>query len=229
MIENAQELLKKGEIFDDLQLNDIYIIQNRSKYCFSVDSVLLANFAKIGHKDYVVELCSGSGVVSILCHEKYHPKRIVGVEIDKELWDMSTRTLRANNINDVEFLNIDLKNSTDKLGCGKVDKIVCNPPYYPLPNNVENINKKYLSTKYEQKTNIDEVMTVCAKLLKNSGKLFISFPAERLQILLSCAKDNNLACKTIKFVCAGDKDCHLILAEFFKCGGEGVKISFETI
>ena len=31
MIENAQELLKKGEIFDDLQLNDIYIIQNRSK------------------------------------------------------------------------------------------------------------------------------------------------------------------------------------------------------
>ena len=153
MIENAQGLLKKGEIFDDLQLNDIYIIQNRSKYCFSVDSVLLANFAKIGHKDYVVDLCSGSGVVSILCHEKYHPKRIVGVEIDKELWDMSTRTLQANNINDVEFLNIDLKNSPDKLGCGKVDKIVCNPPYYPLPNNVENINKKYLSTKYEQKTN----------------------------------------------------------------------------
>ena len=229
MIENAQKMLKKGEIFDDLQLNDIYIIQNRNKYCFSADSVLLANFAKMGHKDNVVELCSGSGVVSILCHEKYHPKQIVGVEIDSDLWDMSKRTLQANDIKDVDFLNIDLKYATEKLGCGKVDKIVCNPPYYPLPQNIEKINKKYLSTKYEQKTNISEVMTVCARLLRCGGKLFVSFPAERVQILLSCAKENALACKKLKFVCTGDKDCQLLLAEFCKGGRAGCKITFDKV
>ncbi len=229
MIEKAKNLLKNGEILDDLQLNDLFIIQNRSKYCFSSDSVLLSNFAKMGKKDFVVELCSGSGVVSILCNEKYHPKNILGLEIDKELWDMSTRSLKINGIKNIEFLNLDLNNALQKISAGSVDKIVCNPPYFPIPNDKTNINEKYLSTKYEGKTNISQVVSMSSKLLKFGGKMFVSFPAERVQILLSEAAKNNLVCKKLHFVCARGKAFHLVLAEFAKGGGEGCKISFESI
>lgn len=229
MIENTEKMLKSGEILDDLQLNNLFIIQNRSKYCFSSDSVLLSNFARMGKKDFVVELCSGSGVVSILCNEKYHPKQVLGVEIDKDLWDMSTRSIKINGIKNVEFLNLDLNNILDKISAGSVDKIVCNPPYFPFPQNRSCINEKYLSTKYEGKTNISQVMTISSKLLKFGGKIFISFPAERVQILLSEATKNNLICKKLHCVCAKGKSPHLVLAEFSKGGGEGAKISYESV
>ncbi len=229
MIENAKNLLKAGEMLDDLQLNDLFIIQNRSKYCFSSDSVLLSNFAKMGKKDFVVELCSGSGVVSILCNEKYHPKNILGLEIDKELWDMSTRSLEINDIKNIEFLNLDLNNALQKISAGSVDKIVCNPPYFPIPKDKTNINEKYLSTKYEGKTNISQVMSMSKRLLKFGGKMFVSFPAQRVQILLSEAAKNKLVCKKLHFVCAREKAFHLVLAELAKGGGEGCKISFESL
>lgn len=229
MIKNAKNLLKTGETLDDLQLNDLFIIQNRRKYCFSSDSVLLSNFAKMGKKDFVVELCSGSGVVSILCNEKYHPKQILGIEIDEYLWDMSTRSLEINNIKNIEFLNLDLNNALQKISAGSVDKIVCNPPYFPTPKDKSNINEKYLSTKYEENANISQVMAISSKLLKFGGKMFVSFPAERLQILLSEAMKNNLVCKRLHFVCAKGKAFHIVLAEFLKGGGEGVNVSFESL
>lgn len=229
MIENAKDFLKVNETLDDLQLNGLFIIQNRKKYCFSSDSVLLSNFAKLGSRDRVVELCSGSGVVSVLCNEKYHPKHILGVEIDKELWDMSTRTVQINNINNVEFLNLDINKLLDLLPAGSVDKVVCNPPYFPLPQNSQGINEKYLSTKYEQKTNIAQVMNVAGKILKFGGKMFVSFPAQRVQILLSEASKNNLVCKRLNFVCAKGKSFHLVLSEFCKGGGEGCEISCTSI
>ena len=68
--------LKKGEVIEDLQLNGLKIIQNKLDYCFSSDSVMLSDFSQVGHKDKVVEFCSGSGVVSILIKEKYNPKEI---------------------------------------------------------------------------------------------------------------------------------------------------------
>lgn len=229
MIENAKNLLKTGETLDDLQLNDLFIIQNRSKYCFSSDSVLLSNFAKMGKKDFAVELCSGSGVVSILCNEKYHPKHILGLEIDKGLWDMSTRSLKINDIKNIEFLNVDLNNALQNISAGSVDKIVCNPPYFPLPKDKTNINEKYLSTKYEEKTNISQVMTISSKLLKFGGKMYVSFPADRVQILLSEGAKNNLTCKKLHFICAKGKTFHLVLAELVKGGGEGARISFESL
>ena len=38
-------VLKEGERLDDLQIKGYKIIQNRTKFCFGMDAVLLSNFA----------------------------------------------------------------------------------------------------------------------------------------------------------------------------------------
>ena len=96
-----KNLLKENEVLDDLQLNNLMIIQNKNNYRFTSDSVLLSNFVKVGHKDFVVEFCSGSGVISILVNEKYKPKNIIGFELQSELCEMSNRTLLYNNITNI--------------------------------------------------------------------------------------------------------------------------------
>ena len=38
--------LNENERIDDLELNNLKIIQNKKGFCFGIDSVLLADFAK---------------------------------------------------------------------------------------------------------------------------------------------------------------------------------------
>ena len=49
--------IKKDERIDDLGIKNLKIIQNKKWFCFGIDSVLLANFAKNIKKDsYVLDL-----------------------------------------------------------------------------------------------------------------------------------------------------------------------------
>lgn len=212
--------LKENEVLDDLQLNNLMIIQNKNNYRFTSDSVLLANFAKVGHKDFVVEFCSGSGVISILLNEKCKPKKIIGFEYQKELCDMSNRSLQYNNIKNVSFLNKDLSLAYEDVGLGKVDAIVCNPPYYVLPKDKTNINEKYLLTKYENTTNLQDIFKSANKILKFSGKFFMVHVPSRIQEILSIALENNFICKKIQFLYPNNKKelSHLMLLYFVKGG-----------
>ncbi|MBR1985188.1 MAG: methyltransferase, partial [Clostridia bacterium] len=151
------EFLKENEVLDDLQLNNLMIIQNKMDYRFTSDSVLLANFAKAGRKDFVVEFCSGSGVISILLNEKCKPKKVIGFELQPQLCEMSNRSLKYNKIENINFVNKDLSLAYEDVGVGKVDVVICNPPYYVLPENQTNINKKFKLTKYETSTNLEDI------------------------------------------------------------------------
>ena len=66
-------MLKKNERIDDLECRGYRIIQDPDGYCFTSDSVLLANLAKVGRKDRVADLCTGSGVIALLVAAKYRP------------------------------------------------------------------------------------------------------------------------------------------------------------
>ena len=43
--------LKENERIDDLELNGLKIIQNKTGFCFGIDSVLISDFAKNIKKD----------------------------------------------------------------------------------------------------------------------------------------------------------------------------------
>ena len=55
---------------EDLGCCGLVIVQDKDGYNFTSDAVLLANYFKAKSADIVVELCSGSGVISILGTKK---------------------------------------------------------------------------------------------------------------------------------------------------------------
>jgi len=225
-LKNKDVPIYKDEVLDDLQLNGLKIIQNTKDYRFSSDSVLLANFVKAGHKDKVVELCSGSGVISILVNEKCSPKEITCFEIQPQLTDMAIRSVRYNNIKNIKFVNEDLINASNFVGEGQTDVVICNPPYYKVPEDESSINLKYKLTKYEFSTNLDKLFASSEKLLKYGGKMFIVHVPSRLQDILYFAQKHNLICKKLQFVYPNQTKplSHLILAMFVKKGNEGCDV-----
>ena len=96
----SEIILKENEVVDDLQLDDLKLIQNKSGYKFSTDSVLLANFGKAKQNDIYVDLCSGSGVVAILFSCKNKIKKSYAVELQPQLADMASRSIEYNGLAD---------------------------------------------------------------------------------------------------------------------------------
>ena len=74
-------MLKEGERLDDLEYKGLKIIQHPEGYCFTSDSVLISNLAKVKRTDRVADIGTGSGIIAILVAAKFTPKEVVGVEI----------------------------------------------------------------------------------------------------------------------------------------------------
>ena len=57
--------LQSGEQIVDLERNGYKIIQNRERFCFGMDAVLLTGFAKVGKGERALDLGTGTGIIPI--------------------------------------------------------------------------------------------------------------------------------------------------------------------
>ena len=58
--------LKDGERLDDLQTHGYEIIQHPGKFCFGMDAVLLASYAKVKRGERALDIGTGTGIIPIL-------------------------------------------------------------------------------------------------------------------------------------------------------------------
>ena len=78
--------LKENERIDDLEYKGLKIIQNKKGFCFGVDSVLLADFAKdIKNNSSVVDIGTGTGIISLLLSKKTSLKKYMELKYRKML------------------------------------------------------------------------------------------------------------------------------------------------
>lgn len=214
-------LLKRGDVVEDLQCGGLSLIQNKAGYRFSTDSVLLANFAKIRKRDVYLDLCTGSGVVALLATFKNSPKKAFAVEVQPRLADSARRSILLNNIN-ITLLEEDLKKTPKTLGAESVDVITVNPPYNQAQP--QKINEISIAT-HEVMTNLPEVIKVSAKLLKFGGKLFMVLKSDRLVDALYFLRTSSLEPKVLRIVYPKlSKEPNLVLIEAKKGGAPGIKI-----
>ncbi len=125
-----QVTLKETERIDDLQLKGLKLIQDKTGFCFGIDAVLLANFAKVKNNAKVVDLGTGTGIIPILIAGKSKASKIIGVEIQEEVYEMATRSVKLNNLEDrVEIVNADIKTIDKELEVHGYHVATSNPPY----------------------------------------------------------------------------------------------------
>lgn len=218
--QNHDFYIKEDERLEDLLIKNYKILQSNKKYRFSRDSVLLADFCEIKKNDFVVDLCSGCGIIAFLLKAKNAQQKIVGLEIDKDFVDMANRTKLYNEMEDIDFVAGDVKVAEKFFTKNSVDVVVCNPPYYKtLPTNTTCLNAK---EKYEVDLTLASLLLQTSKILKDKGKLFMCYPFSRLQELCFEALKNNLILKTLKFI--ENSSNKNILVKFVKNGKLGVKL-----
>lgn len=195
-------MLKENERIDDLECKGYKIIQNIMGFCYGMDSVLLADFAKELKKgSKVVDLGTGTGIIGILLCAKTELEKIIGIEVQQEVYDMATRSIELNQLqNRFELIHKNIKEIKEILPEGKMDVVVSNPPYKKLQTGIQNENEKKLISRHEVLATLEDFIKAANYVLKDKGFFYMVHRPDRLVDIIELLRKYKLEPKTLKLV-----------------------------
>ena len=90
-----------------LGYRDMYIVQDPSMFKFSLDSVLLPNFATINKAaKNILDIGTGNAPIPLILSRKTNA-HITGVEVQKEVYDMAVESIEINKLGDqIDIVNV---------------------------------------------------------------------------------------------------------------------------
>jgi tRNA1Val (adenine37-N6)-methyltransferase len=192
-------LLKEGEQIDGVLGGQLKIIQSRRGYRFSVDALLLADFASITPGDMVVDLGAGCGIISLLLAKKGRAVFIVGLELQEELASQARRNALLNGLEErIAILVGDLRALPLASRCA--DVVVCNPPYRKKRSGRINPDPCKALARHELAMSLLDILAAAKTLLRSGGKLAIIYPANRLTEVLSRMRSQDLEPKRLQVI-----------------------------
>ena len=194
--------LKENERIDDLEFKNLKIIQNTKGFCFGIDAVLLSDFAKnIKKNAKVLDLGTGTGIISILLCGKTNLEKIVGVEVQKEVANMAKRSSKLNNLeNKFEIINENIINLDNIYERNSFDVIVTNPPYKKDNSGLKNESQTKLISRHEITASLEDFIEISSKLLKDNSSLYMVHRPERLSDLFYLLRKYKLEPKKLRMV-----------------------------
>lgn len=218
--------LKENERIDDLEFKDLKIIQNKEGFCFGIDAVLLSDFAKNIKKDSkVIDLGTGTGIISILLCGKTKLKNIIGVEVQKDVYDMACRSVKLNDLdNKFEVINKNILDLENIFEPNSFDVVVTNPPYKKQNTGMCNDDERKLISRHEVLADLNDFIRVSSRIIKDKGELYMVHRPDRIVDIFGLMRNYKIEPKEIRLVFSNEKNPpKMVLIKGVKNGGEYLK------
>ena len=218
--------LRKGERIDDLEVNGFRIIQNPSFFCFGMDAILLANFARTGRKDRVLDLGTGTGIIPLLLTAKEKASYTEGLELQEEVAEMAGRSVELNHAEDrCRIRQGDIRQIEEVYARGTFDAVTCNPPYIKETSGLHNDTAAYNLARHEIAVNWEDVVKAAAYVLRPGGRFFLVHKPFRLPELMQTLQAYRLEPKRMQLVQPHeDQEPNMVLLEAVQGGGPQLTI-----
>lgn len=218
--------LRPGERLDDLQRNGYKIIQNKEKFCFGMDAVLLSSFAYAREDEVCIDLGTGTGIIPILMEGKWNGKHFTGLEIQEESADMARRSVEMNNLqHKIDIVTGDIKEASSIFKKASFDVVTSNPPYMNDSHGLKNPDVPKAIARHEVLCTLEDVVREATLLLKPGGRFYMVHRPHRLIEIITCLKSHNMEPKRMKMVHPyRDKDANMVLIESVRGGRSMLKM-----
>ena len=199
--------LEPGEFIEDLQCSSLRIIARSDGFRYGTDSVLLANAVKAKSGDRIVELCSGTGAVSILLSAKTRAARIMGIELQDSLVGMANRSAAMNGISErVGFIQGDIRDIRALAKAGSAEVVAVNPPYMKIGDGAVSPDGKAASARHEIDCGLADVVGAANWLLNPGGRLYAVYRPDRLVDLLCAMREAAIEPKELRLFSPPGRD-----------------------
>ena len=213
-------------INDLLEIDNLKIYQNDDWFKFSLESVLLPNFVTINLRcKNIIDLCTGNAPIPLILSTKTKAN-IVGVEIQKDVYELARKSVEINKLeNRIKLINDNLNNLKKYYDGDYFDVVTVNPPYFP--NNKESLKNLDIHksiARHEIYTNLDEIVKISNYLLKNGGYLALVHQTARFFDVVDILKKYHFSINKVQFIYPKEyKESNLFMIEAIKDGNSGVK------
>lgn len=216
-------MMDKDIRIDEVPGTGYKILQNKKKFSYGIDAIILSNFTKA--KGMVMDLGTGTAIIPIRIVDSPSIKKIYGVEIQKEVAHLAAESVKLNSLEDkIEIINMDLKDLAHKFPKASFDTVISNPPYMRAGAAIVNPEENFALSRHEIACNIEDIVSIANYLLKPLGKLYLVHRPDRLVDIIYTMRQYKIEPKYIRFIQAKiDKKPNLILIEGVKDGKSDLK------
>lgn len=223
--------LCENERLDKLHRNGYKIIQDKGRFCFGMDAVLLSGFARVKQGEKVLDLGTGTGIIPILLEAKTDGEHFTGLEIQPESADMASRSVAYNDLQDkIDIVVGDIKDASQRFGASSFDVITTNPPYMIGQHGIKNDQDAKAIARHEILCDLDDILRESAKMLKPSGRFYMVHRPFRLAEIFSKMIEYRIEPKRMQLVYPFvDKEPNMVLIEGLRGGKSRITVEKPLI
>jgi len=213
---------------DDILYGKLKLWQPDEGPRVNMDTVLLAAYVRLKprRESSFLELGAAAGAVSLMLALRFPEKfRVLGLEIQPELEILAQRNRLESGLSErVSFRRMDFREYRS-IPAGSFDGVVANPPYEGEGRGRKSPSEMTSIARQCACCTLRDVIDAASWLLKNKGKFFAIFRADRMAEFLAICVDKKLEPKRLRLVYprAGD-NAGLFLIESLKGGGSGLTV-----
>ena len=222
----AEKERSRDTLFD----GELYCLQHRDGYRFSMDPVLLAHFVRLTGDEHVLDLGAGSGVIGLilLYRASASISSLTAFELQEGLAGLIRENIARNQFQKkMEAIEGDLREIRQYFEPESFSTVVCNPPFYTPGSGRQSKNKEAEIARHQVSCTLPDVISAAAMTVKNRGRVVIVYLASGLAALMVLLEQNRLRVKRIQLVYSypgHSTGASMVLVESVKNGGEGLDV-----
>jgi tRNA1(Val) A37 N6-methylase TrmN6 len=218
--------LAPDETLDALFGGDLQLYQKKQGYRYSIDAILLADFATIRSAARVIDLGTGNGVLPLILAYRHPSILVTGVEIQRQMAERAARNIRLNGYQDrIVIAQMDIASTVERFKPESFDSVICNPPYRQATSGRLSLSSERQIARHELKATLDDFVRAAAFLLKNKGSFACIQLGDRTVDLVGAMRSAGLEPKRLRTVHAfSDAKASLVLVEAVKAGRKNIDI-----
>tara|TARA_Y100001936_G_scaffold254070_1_gene324387 strand:- start:9834 stop:10433 length:600 start_codon:yes stop_codon:yes gene_type:complete len=167
-------------VFKKINIDSFTINQEGLENKINEDCLWLCSFieGKLNQKK-VLELGSGSGLISIFIQKNFKVKEITSIEIEDKAFKSLNENIKTNNCSNIKAYKYDIRNLKNSFKPNSYDLIITNPPFFKVGHGKQSINTQRLLARHEILCNMTDIFDVSYSLLKSKGSFIFCYPQTR--------------------------------------------------
>lgn len=162
------------------------IQQSKEVFRVGTDGVLLGALASIKGCKTILEVGTGTGLISMMLAQRNKEVKILGIDINENAVHLATENFENTPFH--QRLEVVLKDFKFFTATEKIDLIVSNPPYFEI-----NSSEKDDIARQQKELTFENLISKSASLLSHKGILSVIIPAESEDQFIAACKRHGLS------------------------------------
>lgn len=194
------------------------IKQDKCAMKIGTDGVLLGAWANISQASSILDIGTGTGLLTLMAAQRNLKASIYAIEIEQQAYKQASENINNSNWNKrLTIVHQSIQSYVKKPHIPQYDSIISNPPYFEIETNYSIKNKARRQARSTDGLSFKTLLDCAFNLLKPSGNFSVILPTQEGYSFIALAVKKNFYVKQlIDVIPRVGKNANRLLIELVK-------------